>query len=58
MEQSTHKAINWLSHGQLTEILEDYGFCCSITESEDDLREAVRENISDGTIPDYEVFRP
>lgn len=50
MKQETHTAINWLDYAQLTAILTSYGFAINSTESEDDLREAVRANVADGTI--------
>jgi hypothetical protein len=36
----------------LAEILESYGFAINHDDSEDTLREAVRVNIEDGTIPE------
>ena len=50
MKQEIHKAINWLDHSEIVNILESYGFACYDNESTDDLREALRENIADGTI--------
>ena len=50
MNQSTYTSINWLSREQLTEIFEGHGFAVSDSESNDDLRNALRENINDGTI--------
>lgn len=50
MDQETHKAVNWLDREQIVKILEDYGFACYDSESTDELREALRANIADGTI--------
>lgn len=44
------KAINWLDREKVVKILENYGFACYDSESDDDLRNALRENIADGTI--------
>jgi len=51
MDQQYHTAINWLDRKELVEILEQHGFACYDTESTDDLREALRANVLDGTIP-------
>lgn len=51
MEQVIHKAINWMGYSELKALLEEFGFAVSSSESEDDLREAVRANLLDGTIP-------
>ena len=45
------RAINWLDRGAVVHILENYGFACYDSESDDQLRDALRENIADGTIP-------
>lgn len=50
MDQNIHKAINWLDRKQIVEILENYGFACYDSESTDELRDALRANIEDGTI--------
>lgn len=50
MDQKYHTAINWLERSQITKILEDYGFACYDSESTEELRSALRENILDGTI--------
>jgi len=57
MDQTTHTALNWMSYKQLHSILEAHGFAVNSGESEDDLREAVRTNMVDGTIPEHEVAR-
>jgi len=43
--------LNWLERPKIVEILEAYGFACYDRESTDELRDALRENILDGTIP-------
>lgn len=43
--------INWLDRTKVVEILEGYGFACYDSESTDSLREALRINVDDGTIP-------
>lgn len=50
MEQQTHTAINWLSRQEIINHLESVGIACFDTESTDDLREALRSNVEDGTI--------
>ena len=51
LEQSTHTTINWMSAEQLSEILTDFGFASS--GDFDDMRDTVRANVMDGTIPEY-----
>ena len=51
MQQATHTNINWMNYAELKAVLEEYGFQVLSSESEDDLREAVRANVMDGTIP-------
>ena len=55
MKQTTHTKLNWLDRSQLAALLEQYGFAVNASESDDDLRNALRENISDGTIPESEL---
>jgi len=55
MEQAIHTQINWLDHGQIVEILEKYGFACYSSETTDELRDTLRENVMDGTIDESEV---
>ena len=55
MEQATHTAINWLGYEQLRGLLHSVGIECHPDESENDLREAVRANVDDGTIGEAEV---
>lgn len=50
MKQDIHTKINWLEYNQLKYILEYFGFGVDASESEEDLREALRVNIADGTI--------
>ena len=50
MDQALHTAINNLDRSQIVEILEAYGFGVSDEETTNDLREALRENMMDGTI--------
>ncbi|WP_305906292.1 hypothetical protein Q9L42_020825 (plasmid) [Methylomarinum sp. Ch1-1] len=50
MEQEQHTAINWLDRDDIVDILESHGFACYDKESTDELREALRANIEDGTI--------
>ncbi|MBK6616450.1 hypothetical protein [Ottowia sp.] len=49
--QAYHTAINRMDYGPLKELLEEFGFAVNPSESEDELREAVRSNLLDGTIP-------
>lgn len=55
MDQIYHSSLNWMGYQALKELLERYGFGVSPSESEDDLREAVRANLMDGTIPKSEI---
>jgi hypothetical protein len=55
MDQIFHTALNWMDHRSLKELLERYGFGVYASESEDDLRESVRANLLDGTIPTSEI---
>lgn len=55
MDQIFHTALNWMSYEALKEILERHGFAVNHGESEDDLREAVRQNLMDGTISTSEI---
>ncbi len=48
--QEYHTAINRMDYGTLQTILEDHGFAVNSSESENDLRQAVRQNVIDGTI--------
>lgn len=50
MDQETHTAINWLERAEIVSILESYGFACYDSESTDELREALKANVEDGTI--------
>lgn len=51
MDQAYHTALNWMDYSDLKDLLEEFGFAVNHDESEDDLREAVRTNLIDGTIP-------
>ena len=51
--QDVHTKINWLNSHEVKHILESNGFAVDPTESEGDLREALRENIMDNTIPEH-----
>lgn len=55
MQQKYHTALNWMSYESLKTLLERHGFAVNSDESEDDLREAVRANVLDGTIPTSEI---
>lgn len=52
MRQDIHTRINWLNREQIERIMTDWGFHCSADETENELREALRENVMDGTIPE------
>lgn len=51
LSNDQHKAINWMDRKQIVALLENFGFACYDSESTDELRDAVRENVADGTIP-------
>ncbi|WP_041930367.1 hypothetical protein [Methylibium petroleiphilum] len=55
MEQAIHTALNWMGYSELKTLLEEFGFAVRPSESEDDLREAVRANLVDGTIPTSKI---
>lgn len=50
MKQEYHTRINWLDRTQIVEALEGVGIACFDSETTEDLREALRENVLDGTI--------
>jgi len=50
MDQKIHTAINWLDRDQILGILESIGIQCYDSESDDYLRDVIRENIEDGTL--------
>ncbi len=50
ISQETHELVNNLTRAHIQTILENYGFACYDSESTDDLRTALVENIIDGTI--------
>ncbi len=53
--QEYHTAINRMDYQHLKDLLEANGFAVNASESEDDLREAVRANVLDGTIDKREI---
>lgn len=55
MNQEIHKAINWLDRSDIETLLETHGFAVYDTESTDELRESLRENVMDGTIPASDI---
>lgn len=55
MDNEIHKQINWLDRERIVQILENYGIACYNDESTDELREALRINIMDGTIPEEDL---
>ena len=50
LSQDDHTQLNWLNYDRLKEILTGISIAVHHGESEDDLREAVRSNIEDGTL--------
>lgn len=55
MDQNMHSAINWLDREDIVAILEEHGFACYDSESTDELREALRSNVEDGTVAESSV---
>ncbi len=53
--QEYHTAINRMDYQHLKDLLEANGFAVNASESEDELREAVRANVLDGTIDKREI---
>lgn len=56
MNEDLRKALLWADYASLKALLERYGFAVHAGESEDDLREAVKVNIEDGTIDPDEAL--
>jgi hypothetical protein len=52
LSQDLWTRLNWMDRDALSYILEQHGFAVHYSESEQDLREAIAENIDDGTIPE------
>jgi len=50
MLQALHTQINWLDRSEMVELLEGVGIYCSDSESTDEIKEALVENIEDGTL--------
>lgn len=48
--EDLRKTLNWMDREKIVEILESYGFQCYDNESTDELRDALQQNIEDGTI--------
>ena len=57
MEQAIHTTINWLDRSDIEKILESFGFACYDSETTDQMREALRVNLMDGTIPQWALDR-
>ena len=49
--RDTASTLNWAERDKIIEIMESYGFACHDSEDTDELRDALRQNIDDGTIP-------
>lgn len=54
-KQSSHTAINWMDRAEIVSILESAGIACYDHEDTENLREALRANVMDGTIPEDEL---
>ena len=52
---SIRRTINWMERSEIVTILENYGFCCYDSETTEELRKALFENVDDGTIPLWEL---
>lgn len=50
MDQAIHARINWMDREEVVALLENVGIACYDSESTDELRDALRENVMDGTI--------
>lgn len=50
LSKEVEKALNWCSRAKLQDILERHGFAVYDSETTEELREAVKVNIEDGTI--------
>lgn len=49
------RQINWMEREEIVTVLENYSFCCYDSETTDSLRDALFENVEDGTIPKWEL---
>lgn len=49
------RQINWMEREEIVQVLENYGFCCYDSETTESLRNALFENVEDGTIPKWEL---
>lgn len=52
----TRRTVNWMSREQVVAVLENYGFACYDSESTDELRDALVENVEDGTIEERDIY--
>jgi hypothetical protein len=50
MDQATYTSIIWMDREQVVELLEGAGLACYDSETTDELREALAQNVMDGTI--------
>ena len=53
--QDINSIINFADRERIVELLEQYGFACYDSESTEELRDALRANVDDGTISKTEV---
>ncbi len=52
MSECTQSAISWMDRSEICRILEGFCFACYDDESTETLRQALIENVKDGTIPE------
>lgn len=48
--QDIWRKVNWMDREDIVRVLEDHGFACHDSESDDELRQALVSNIEDDTI--------
>lgn len=55
MNRELETRLDWLEHEQIVDVLSNAGINCYDYESTDDLLEALKSHIEDGTISEYDI---
>jgi len=56
ISRDCERELNWKDRDEIQQILEDYGFAVYESESTDEIRSALWDNINDGTIPESVLY--
>lgn len=56
ISQEVHTALNWMDRAQVVELLEGISIQCYDHESDQVLRDAVIQNVEDGTLDESDVL--